>query len=257
MSLTHPDQNDLFVVVPFYNEEQWLPATLASLAAQSDLAFTLVLVDNASTDRSSAIALDFARAHPELAVDRIYEPQKGTGAASDTGFRYAIARGAKRIARTDADCLPDRDWVRNVRRAFDERRLEFVAGKIRPRRDESFTTWCDRLVLPFLIWVAEHYGRVAWRGPEFKYPYILAPGNNLAITAELYLAAGGFPRTSIAERHEDGALSEMVRTMTTRAALCRDVIVYNSARRVRAWGYLNTLRWYRNHGYQPVQVDIR
>ena len=257
MNGSHPEQDELFVVVPFYNEERWLDVTLDALAGQSDLGFTLVLVDNASTDRSAEVALEFARANPLLAVDRLYEPQKGTGAASDTGFRYAIARGARWIARTDADCLPDRHWVRNIKRAFTEERLEFLGGKIRRRQDEPAAVWCDCFVLPALVWVAERYGKLFWRGPQFKYPYFLAPGNNLAITAELYVAAGGFPRSCIDEVHEDGALSETVRTITSRAAFRRDVVVYNSARRVREYGYLNTLRWYRNHGYRPARVDIR
>jgi hypothetical protein len=33
--------------------------------------------------------------------------------------------------------------------------------------------------------------------------------------------------------------------------------VYNSVRRVKAYGYLNTLRWYRNHGYRARVVDVR
>jgi hypothetical protein len=85
----------------------------------------------------------------------------------------------------------------------------------------------------------------------------MAAGNNLAITAALYEASGGFPRSAIEETHEDRALSEKVRTMTAKAAVRRDVVVYNSVRRVRAYGYLNTLRWYRNHGYRPRVVDVR
>ena len=115
----------------------------------------------------------------------------------------------------------------------------------------------DRVVLPAMLWVAEHYGRVHRRGPQFRYPYFMAAGNNLAITAALYESSGGFPRTAIEEAHEDRALSEKVRTLTAKAAVRRDVVVYNSVRRVRAYGYLNTLRWYRNHGYRPRVVDVR
>jgi hypothetical protein len=69
--------------------------------------------------------------------------------------------------------------------------------------------------------------------------------------------AGGFPRTAIEDAHEDRALSERVRTLTARARVVREAVVYNSARRVRAYGHLNTLRWYRNHGYRPAVVDVR
>ena len=187
----------LYVVVPFYNESDGIRATLDALAAQSDPAFTLILVDNASTDRTADVAREFARQHPEMAIELIVEPTKGTGAAADTGFRYAIGRGASHIARTDADCLPDRDWVRNLKRAFRDDGLEFVAGKIKPRTDDIPLTRFDRLIIPILLGAAERFGRLHRHGRQFRYPYILAAGNNLAITADLYERAGGFPRTSI------------------------------------------------------------
>ena len=234
-----------------------MQATLDALAAQSDPEFLLVLVDNGSTDDSAGIARRFADRHDRPATVVIHESQKGTGAAADTGFRYAIAQGARWIARTDADCLPHRDWVRNLKRALGDEGLEFVAGRILPRTDEGPVTPFDRAILLGMIWIAENAGRLHRRGPRFKYPYFMAAGNNLAITAELYERSGGFPRSAIEHVHEDRELSETVRTLTTRGALRDDVIVYNSARRVRAYGYLNTLRWYRNHGYRPAIVDIR
>lgn len=249
--------NDFYVVVPFYNEERGMQATLDALAAQSDTSFTLVLVDNASTDDGAGLARRFASRHAAPHTVLIDEPQKGTGAASDTGFRHAITLGARWIARTDADCVPHVDWVRNLKRALCDEELEFVAGKIRPRLDETSTTLAQRGILAAMIWLAEHYGRLHRRGPQFKYPYFMAAGNNLAITAELYERSGGFPRCAIEDVHEDRVLSEIVRTLTTRAAVRRDVTVYNSARRVRLYGYLNTLRWYRNHGYRPHVVDVR
>ena len=245
------------VVVPFYNEAPGIGATLAALAAQSDRAFSLVLVDNGSTDDGADVVRRFARAHPWLDLRLVPEGQKGTGAAADTGFRYAIAHHARTVARTDADCLPDVHWVRNLRRAFEDDGLEFVAGRIRPRLDEGRVTLAQRAILAIMIWLAEHYGRLHRRGPQFRYPYFMAAGNNLAITAELYLRSGGFPRTAIEEMHEDRALSERVRTLTARAEVRRDVVVLNSVRRVRSYGYVNTLRWYRNHGSRPAIVDVR
>ena len=46
-------------VIAYYNEADFLPATLAALAAQT-VPFRLVLVDNGSTDGSDAIARAFA-----------------------------------------------------------------------------------------------------------------------------------------------------------------------------------------------------
>jgi GT2 family glycosyltransferase len=246
-----------FVVVPFYNEACGMAPTLDALTAQSDREFVLVLVDNASTDVSGDVARTFAAAHPEASIFVIEEPAKGTGAASDTGFRYAIARGATHIARTDADCLPEQDWVRKLKQAFLEDGLEFVAGKIVPRADDFALSLVDRLLIPLLVSAAERFGRLHRRGRQFKYPYILAVGNNLAISADLYVRAGGFPRTSIDLVHEDRELSERVRTLTDRGAFRRDVVVANSVRRARRYGYVRTILWYIAHLGGLNEVDVR
>lgn len=248
-------RHQLFVVVPFYQEERFLPATLAALSCQSDTNFSIVLVDNGSTDGSSVIAHRFAE-ESIIPTRVVVERQKGTGAAADTGFRTAIAHGATLIARTDADCLPRADWVECLRDAAEREGLEFVAGRIRPRADEGLSLR-ERWVLPVMILLAERYGRYTRRGSQFRYPYFMAAGNNLAITASLYERAGGFPRTAIEEAHEDRALSERVRELTDRAAVRDGMVVFNSVRRVRAYGFVNVLRWYRNHGYRPSVVDVR
>jgi glycosyltransferase involved in cell wall biosynthesis len=246
-----------YVVIPIFNEEKAIRDTLDSLLAQSDTDFTLVLVDNASTDQTVAVIEQWRREHPALAVDLIREPQKGTGTAADTGFRYAIAQGATHIARTDADCLPIRDWVAGLKRAFAEEGLEFVVGVLKARTDEIPLDWSDRFVIPLLMTVAETYGKLTRRDKRFKYPYILVAGSNLAITADLYLRCGGFPHTRIEEEHEDRILSERVRALTRRVGKKRHLVVYSSVRRAKRYGYRNTLLWYWDHKYQPEEVDIR
>jgi glycosyltransferase involved in cell wall biosynthesis len=251
------DSRHFYVVVPFFNEERGIEATLHALANQRDSEFILLMVDNGSTDASATLVEHFARRNPAMRIQILRESLKGTGAASDTGFRFAISQGARWIARTDADCLPDPDWTKNLTVALCDEGLDFVAGRILPREDEKPLTPVWRLLLNIMLWVAGNYGKVHRRGPQFLYPYFMAAGNNLAISAALYERSGGFPRTALEELNEDRALSEMVRTITTKAALRRNVIVRNSARRVHAYGVFNTLRWYRNRGYRPRIVDIR
>ena len=66
----------LWVVIPAYNEQASLGATLRRLAEQDDRAFTLVVVDNASTDRTAETARAYAA---DLDLHLISEPEKGTG----------------------------------------------------------------------------------------------------------------------------------------------------------------------------------
>jgi len=244
-----------YVVIPFYNEESCIAATLDALAAQSDRDFGLVCVDNMSTDHSAGIVRDFALHHPAFGTKLINEPIKGTGTASDTGFRFAIEAGATHILRTDADCLPDRHWVANIRSAFASG-AEFVAGRIEPRRDEGFRP-ADALMLPLMINVAQGYAKVFRRGHGYKTGWVLVAGNNLAIEASLYLRSGGFPHTELSEKNEDRVLADRVRVLTDRIVSRDDVIVYNSIRRVRAYGYVRTLLWYWDRKYKPALVDVR
>ena len=196
---------------------------------------------------------------PALDVEIIDEPQKGTGAASDTGFRHAIAHGASTIARTDADCLPRPDWVKEIRDAFSAGGLEFVVGAIKPREDDYRLRWLDRLLIPALVGVASWVGtiRPGNRGPQYRTGYLMAAGNNLAIRADTYVRCGGFPRSSIEDVHEDRALVNRVRTITDRIGKRPDMVVFNSIRRLRAYGYVGTLLWYWDHRYRPSEVDVR
>ncbi|MFC4375262.1 glycosyltransferase family 2 protein [Nocardia halotolerans] len=247
----------LWVVVPAFNEERGIGATLAALAAQRDTDYTLVVVDNNSSDHTVEVVRAFAAAHPVPVIEVINEARKGTGAAADTGMRHAISRGAQLLARTDADCLPAPDWTQRIRAGFDSG-LRLVSGQLIPRTDEG-VSWIDRTIVRVALELASAFGKLRSgnRDPKYLGPYVMTPGCNMAITAELYSAAGGFPRTAIEDLHEDRALVNAVRTITTDYGLRRDVRVYGSNRRVRAWGIRKTLAWYADHRYRPDEVDIR
>lgn len=251
------------VVVPVFDEALGILPTLEALASQHDRDFDAVFVDNGSTDGSAAVIRDFAAARGLDRWQVIHEPQKGTGAAADTGMRAAIAAGAELLARTDADCLPRRDWTAAIRRALTPRAdgglgLRLVGGELVPRLDEGLGL-PTRLALRAAVHVAEAFGRVrpGNRDADYLGPYLMAAGCNVGITAELYLAAGGFPRTAIEDLHEDRALVNAVRRLTTDYARRGDVVVHGSSRRVQAWGLKNTLLWYKDHAYRPEVVDIR
>ncbi len=242
----------LAVVVPVYNEAAGIRATLDALLAQTDSDFDVYFVDNGSTDGSAAVIASYDQPRWHI----IGEPQKGTGAAADTGMRAAIAAGATLLARTDADCLPRSDWTASIRRSL--LTLGLVGGELVPRHDEGLSLG-RRVLLRAAVELAEAFGRVrpGNRAPEYQGPYMMAAGCNVGIRADLYVEAGGFPRTAIEDLHEDRALVNAVRRLTRDYARRRDVVVFGSSRRVNAWGLKNTLLWYKDHAYRPDHVDIR
>jgi GT2 family glycosyltransferase len=144
----------------------------------------------------------FIAGHQERTLTVIDEPQKGTGAASDTGFRHAIAHGAAVIARTDADCLPDPDWVERLKADF-RGGARFVGGRLAPRTDEPAYRWYDGVIGTAMIRSMERAPGLFYRRPGQRYWLFMAAGCNVAIDADLYLEVGGFPRSSIDDTDED------------------------------------------------------
>ena len=98
------------VVIPCRNDAEFLDACLSALAAQTHQADVVIVVDNASTDASAAVA----RAHDAVVV---HEPSIGIWPAAARGYDEALDR-ADIIARLDADSRPHPDWIAKLVRAF-------------------------------------------------------------------------------------------------------------------------------------------
>ncbi|MDO8626452.1 MAG: glycosyltransferase [Candidatus Magasanikbacteria bacterium] len=94
------------VIIPAYNEEKTLAKTLESLIKQTtDRAFEVIVVNNASTDKTRVVAEFFL---DKLDLKIIDEPNKGRGAARAAGC--ASAAGEIFLS-TDADTILPSNWI--------------------------------------------------------------------------------------------------------------------------------------------------
>lgn len=75
------------VIVPVYNVEDFLVKCLDSIALQSFHDFEVLIVDDGSTDNSSAIAKDYEEKYDQFRV--ITQENGGLGAARNTGIEAA------------------------------------------------------------------------------------------------------------------------------------------------------------------------
>jgi glycosyltransferase involved in cell wall biosynthesis len=91
----------LSIVIPAYNEERTLALCVERVLAIAgrDLALELLIVDDASTDRTREIAGSLAASHPNVRL-LSHEMNQGKGAALHTGFREATGEF---VAVQDAD----------------------------------------------------------------------------------------------------------------------------------------------------------
>lgn len=116
------------VVIPFYNEEAFLGATLASLRQQTVGDMQIILVDNNSTDRSPQIAKAFERHNPALTVRLLHETTPGKAAAMKAGI---AAADSDFTALADADTIYPPHYLEKAGRllaASDENAAAFAIG---------------------------------------------------------------------------------------------------------------------------------
>jgi len=77
----------LTIIIPAYNEERRLPTTLPQVAdfvEAQDYPAEILVVDNASTDRTSDVVRAVAAEHPIISL--LYQPIQGKGAAVRKGM---------------------------------------------------------------------------------------------------------------------------------------------------------------------------
>src|SRR5207253_1979629 len=103
MATPHPSSDSplVSVIVPARNEEASLAQCLESLVSQTGVSFEIVVVDDASTDRTRQIAESFSQVHT---IDAPPLPPGWTGKNNALAAGAKAARG-KWLLFTDADTV--------------------------------------------------------------------------------------------------------------------------------------------------------
>ena len=201
------------VVIPAYNEEQYLHRCLAALARQTYPAgrFEVIVVDNGSTDATAEIARRYG-------VRVVTEPRKGVAHARQAGF--AAARGAI-IASTDADTVVPPFWVARIAEYFRaDPALGAVYGPVHWPDGRQMEQLLVRYPVTWGLWASNRVRRSLWWG------------SNFAVRREVFWEAGGFPVQWGAGSGEDTDLARRVRRIAP-VRFDPDLVVYASSRRVR------------------------
>lgn len=235
------------VVLPAFNEETRIDLTLAALSLQdrsSDHTRHIVVVDNDSTDGTVERVLSFGKSCGDFVLHLIDEQEKGTGAACDTGFRYAIDNlGAEVIGRLDADTVPSPGWMFAIEQRFRRRpKTALLTGPVSAGFDGG-PTFFELNLLPRIktagkiIKIVQYQSLGMWR---------FAPGHNMATTRDAYNRVGGFTRSNIVECSEDVQFSLAIAKEfgITKMGYSWNMLAFTSQRRLRELGLWGSARYY-------------
>jgi glycosyltransferase involved in cell wall biosynthesis len=216
------------VIVCAHNEAQFVGPCLHSLLAQTRLPDEILVVNNASTDETCAVAQQI----PNVRV--VDEPRKGLVVARETGRRAAMGEV---LVYVDADCRAPLRWLELIERHFmqDAQLIALSA----PYRFYDWDLWgrlliraYDFTLAPATQLLVKHILRI---GTIFY-------GGNFAVRREALERIGGFD-TSIEFHGEDTNVGRRLFAIG-RVRLFHDCYLHTSARRYNAMGKGAVFRLY-------------
>ena len=164
-------QQTISLVIPTYNEERYLPATLSSIRRLRRQPDEIIIVDSSSVDATARIARRFGARIISVA-------ERGIGLARQIGLE--AARGDI-VVYTDADTLVPPLWLTHFENALSRQYIVAAYGAFC-----VFDGW-----LPYRLYA--NYINLAVFSVTALLGTAYATGQNIAFFRNAGLAAGGFP----------------------------------------------------------------
>lgn len=159
------------VVIPAFNEEQLIGKCIEAVKNQTfpKEEYEILVIDNNSTDKTAEIA-------KKLGVTVIpYSQKQGFSATKQFGTK--MAKG-EIIAYTDADSIPDTNWLETIEELMRNKNLVCVGGTVLPTEDTLVN-------FPFVIY--DLFFRI---NQLFGISFIWSP--NMAVRKDAFTQIGGF-----------------------------------------------------------------
>ena len=189
-----PDEQswpDVSVLLPAFDEEVGIRATLDSLRASIFKRFEVVAVDDGSTDGTLAILRQYAEEFQDtFRLVVLTQQNQGKPAALNKALRHARN---KVVITVDGDSLVEPDTLGKLARNFATgRKIGVVCGRVRVGNLQGLWTWLQNIEYQVGICVI----RLAESTVD---AIMIAPGACAALDKDAVLHAGGFSNATLAE----------------------------------------------------------
>jgi glycosyltransferase involved in cell wall biosynthesis len=222
------------VIIPAHNEEKYLSKTLEAILAQDYPDFEVIVVDNASTDKTLDIAKTFSR------VKVLFEGNKGTMWACERGRKEAAG---EIIVRMDADCLPGKDWLSKGAALFCDKRVVGASGPYYYYDASKFLRWFTLVGQQTIYYPSNVLMQALKIGG-------ISVGGNTFMRASAMQSIGGFD-TDLVFYGDDTDIPKRL-TAVGEFVYSPHLVMPTSNRRFEAYGYFKLMGTYIFHFFKIV-----
>jgi len=171
-------------IICTHNREQYLGLAIDSLLQQEGVEFEVVVVDNASTDKTREV-VEARLPHPRLRY--VYEPVTGLSVARNTG---ANVTQTPILAYLDDDAIATPQWLRVLYSAYqNQEKLAIAGGKVT-------LIWPEEITPP--VWLSDNLAGnlgaydLGETWVDIKNPGLTPRGLNYSIRRTFLEQIGGF-----------------------------------------------------------------
>ena len=197
------------IVIPAFNEEEFIKECLVSVLNQKELPDEIIVVDNNSTDDTAKIA-------KRLGAKVVTENRQGLIFARNKGFdcaKYEI------LARCDADTVVPTNWVKRIKYNFEKQKINALTGPI---------LYYDTMVKTLLpVRIYSRSLKLLLNGNRVLF------GPNMAITKSIWERVEPFVNLNDSLVLEDVDLSINILKAKGKIGYDPSLIVKTSARRIK------------------------
>jgi len=155
-----------------YNEEDFIAELMESIKKQTELPDEIVVVDSFSKDNTVDIIKSFHLRNLKILRKECNISGGRNEAIKNTANGYILL--------TDAGCVLDKDWVKEMKQAFRGGGVDYVMGNFKPLKSKSFI---GRGISAVSIQSAQRLSRD---------PYF-ASARSMAFKKNVWKEVGGFP----------------------------------------------------------------
>lgn len=225
----------LSVVIPAYNEEDYINIPLNSLSKQEFKNFEVVVCLNNCTDKTAEVVSEFKDAQ-KLNIKTVEESHKGVAFARNAGFSHT---SGDIIASADADTFYPPDWTKKIVEKFSKKDIDCLYGPVYIKSDSRLMRFSAKYLFSLFLKISHFFKNYNLNGMNF------------AIRCQAFKQVGGF-NTSW-KSAEDVYIGVKLKELGKKVSFEKDLIVYTHDRRFQD----NTASSLMHHVKNYINVFIR